>query len=320
MATLRLVGEITRPTMVERSIIARACLRRSHVVGVQQLVVGATAHHRRELPAQVGRIPDAAVVALTLPHRHQVRGVSGEQQPAAAERAGDPRVMGVDPPPDHVDPVGMRHHPGQHPRQERRILRLLVGLVGVNHELESANSVRDRDRGVRTFRVGTDLAVRVAERIVGDVDHQPPRRRRRSVEGHSHHPAGHAAAAVAADDVARPHATVSPSWSTLPPHSTVTASAACAHEVIGSVPPHLDVLESVQSAQQFGVDERLHEAIALRPAETRVGRGHFGKHATLGVDEAQNLVGHRVRQYLGRPSPIDWNVRNASSSSPTPRG
>ena len=55
------------------------------------------------------------------------------------------------------------------------------------------------------------------------------------------------------------------------------------------------MFESVQTAQQFGVDERLHEAIALRPAETRVGRRHFGEHSTLGVDETQNLVGHGVR-------------------------
>ena len=61
-------------------------------------------------------------------------------------------------------------------------------------------------------------------------------------------------------------------------------------------PADLDVVETVQPAEQFSIDERLHEAVALGPAETRVGRGHFGEHPTLGVDESQDLVGHRVRQ------------------------
>jgi len=62
------------------------------------------------------------------------------------------------------------------------------------------------------------------------------------------------------------------------------------------VPPNLDVGESVQAAQQLGVNEWLHESVALRPAETRVGWGHFGEHSVLGVDETQDLVGHGVRQ------------------------
>ena len=116
--------------------------------------------------------------------------------------------------------------------------------------------------------------------------------RRRPVEGDAHHPSGHAAAAVAADDVTRSHA------------GGVTVTAELDGHCIGgffagrhrTVPPHLDVFESVQTSEQFGVDERLHEAVALRPAETCIGRGHFGKHPALGVDETQNLVGHGVRQ------------------------
>ena len=176
------------------------------VVGVEQRVLGVAVDHGGQLPAQIRRVADSAVVALPLPHRHQVRGVAGQQQAAAAECAGDPRVMGVDPVPDHVDAVGMRHERGQHPGEEGRIFGLLVGLVGVNHELEPANSVRDRDRGVGACRVGADFAVGVAERIVGDVDDQPAGRRGGAVERHPHQPAGGAAATVAADDVAGQHA------------------------------------------------------------------------------------------------------------------
>ena len=147
-----------------------------HVVGVEQRILGVSGHHRGKLPTQIRRVPDTAVVALSLPHRHQVGGVACEQEPTAAKRPGDPRMMGVNPVPDHVDSVGMRDEVGEHAREKGRILCLLVGLVGVNHELEAANSVRDRDRGVGALRVGADLAVGMSERIVGDVDDQPARR------------------------------------------------------------------------------------------------------------------------------------------------
>ena len=83
------------------------------------------------------------------------------------------------------------------------LLDLLVGLVGVNHELEAANSVGDGDRGVRPRRIGAHLAVGMAERIVGEVDDEPARRRGGALERHAHQPPRRAAAAVAADDVAR---------------------------------------------------------------------------------------------------------------------
>ncbi len=54
--------------------------------------------------------------------------------------------------------------------------------------------------------------------------------------------------------------------------------------------------ESFQTAQQFGVDQRLDEAVALRPAETRVRGRHFGENPALGVEEPQNLIWHGVRQ------------------------
>ena len=56
------------------------------------------------------------------------------------------------------------------------------------------------------------------------------------------------------------------------------------------------MLEALQTTQQLGVDQRLDEAVALGPAETRVGRRHFGEYPALGVDESQDLVGHGVRQ------------------------
>ena len=93
------------------------------VVGVQQRVAGLSVDHRGQLPAEVGRVADAAVVALALPHRHQVRGVAGQQHAALAERAGDAGVVGVHPVPDDVDPVRVRHEARQQLRDERGIAR-----------------------------------------------------------------------------------------------------------------------------------------------------------------------------------------------------
>ncbi len=103
-------------------------------------------------------------------------GITGEQKPTSAKRPGNPRMVGVDPMANHLDAVGMRDECSKHAREESRILGLLVGLVGVNHELEATNPVCDRDRGIGALRIGTDLAVGMAERIVGDVDDQPARR------------------------------------------------------------------------------------------------------------------------------------------------
>ena len=172
------------------------------VVGVEQSVAGLPGDHRGQLPAEIGRVADAAVVALPLPHRHEVSGVAGEEHPALAERARDPGVVGVHAMPDHVDAVGVRHERRQHAGDELRLLDLLIGLVGVNHELEPANSVRDRDRRVRPGGIGADLAVGVPQRIGRDVDDQPARRRGGALERHTHQAAGRAASTVAADDVA----------------------------------------------------------------------------------------------------------------------
>ena len=186
----------------------------------------------------------------------------------------------------------MRHHRRQHPGEEGRIFGLLIGLVGVNHELEPANSVRDRDRGIGACRVGADFTVGMAERIVGDVDDQPAGRRGGAVERHPHQPASGAPATVAADHVAGQHS--------LRPTLAVKFDGDRVGRLgvrrQGPAPLHVDVLEALQSTKQFGVDQRLDEPVALGPAETRVGRSHFGKYPALGVDKSQNLVGHGVRQ------------------------
>ena len=168
------------------------------VVGVQQGVVGDPAEHGGELPGQVGGIPDAGVVALALPDRHQVRGVPGDQHVTLAERPGDPGVQGVDALPDEVQTGRVRHVPGEQLVDEQRVGDLLVGLVVEDHELEAADAVRQPDGHERPDRVGPEVGVRRAQRVVPHVDDQEPGRRGLALERHAHRLAGDAAAAVAA--------------------------------------------------------------------------------------------------------------------------
>ena len=152
------------------------------VVGVQQGVVGDAAEHRGELPRQVGGVPDPGVVALALPDRHQVRGVPGDQHVALAERPGDPGVQGVDALPDEVQPGRVRHVPGEQLVDEQRVGDLLVGLVVEDHELEAADAVRQPDGHERADRVGAEVGVRRAQRVVAHVDDQEPGRRGLALE------------------------------------------------------------------------------------------------------------------------------------------
>jgi hypothetical protein len=134
------------------------------------------------------------------------------------------------------------------------------------------------------------LAVGMAKRIVGAVDDEPPCRGRDAVERHPHQPAGDAAAAVAADDVARVNGML--------PIPEVDSDAVRGFDaVLHPMPePDFDVVEALEPAEQFGVDHRLNEPVALGPAESGVGRRHFGEQSTLGVEEPQDLVRHGVRQ------------------------
>jgi hypothetical protein len=180
-------------------------------------------------------------------------------------------VVGVHPVPDDVDALRVRDQLREHAPDECRILGLLVGFVAVNHELEAPDSVGDRDRHIRPRGIRSNLAIGMAERILGAIDHEPPRRGRGAVERDTHQPAGGTAAAVAADDIGGVHGLMP--VGELDRH-TVIGFRAVFHP---PVPRHLDVAESVNPDQQFGVHHRLDESVALGPTETRIGWRHFGK-------------------------------------------
>src|SRR5690606_30563706 len=101
------------------------------------------------------------------------------------------------------EPVGTRHERGDQSRHELRGFGQLVGFVVVDHEFEAPDAVCDGHRDVRARRVGAYLDIGMAERVGGQVDHQPAGGGGGAVEAHAHLLAGGAAAAVAADQVVR---------------------------------------------------------------------------------------------------------------------
>ena len=78
------------------------------LVAVEQRLASFAPHHQRQLPPQVKGVAHAAVIALPLPDRHDVRGVARQQHAIDAKAFGDARVMGVDALADRLDVVRVR--------------------------------------------------------------------------------------------------------------------------------------------------------------------------------------------------------------------
>jgi len=251
------------------------------------------AQHHGDLPGKVQGVPDAAVVPLTLPHRHQVGSVPDEEHPAGPEALGHPGVMGVDPSPDDVH-LGR----GRDDRLQQAADELVghghgFGLAPLEHELEATDAVRNADGDVRPARVGTHPGARLAERVVADVDHEPVRAGRATLEGQAQRLAGEAAASVSTDHIGRSHAAL-----------TLRGDDGQLHAVgvllergdFGR-PVHADGVEPGQPVQQHAVGQRLDETVAPGPAELGCGWRQPGEVAVLGVGEDEQLVGNGVRQH-----------------------
>ena len=83
------------------------------LVAVQQRLSGFAVHHQRQLPGQVKGVAHTAVVALPLPHRHDVRRVARQQYAIDAKAFGDARVVGVDALANQLDVIRVRQHLAQ---------------------------------------------------------------------------------------------------------------------------------------------------------------------------------------------------------------
>ena len=166
------------------------------LVAVEQPGAGLALDHHRQLPRQIARVAHAAVVALTLPHRHDVRRVTGQQNAAHAKACGQTGVVGVDALADVVDLVGIGHHLAHELGQVLGLRQFFLGLAGHHHELETANAVGQGGRDIRALGVAMHVDVRRAERVVAHVHHNPLIGFGATFEGHIEHAAHVAVAAI----------------------------------------------------------------------------------------------------------------------------
>ncbi len=95
-------------------------------VAVEDLLTRESSEHGGELPSEIERIADGAVVSLALPHRHDVGRVAGEEHPALTEALCDPGMVGVDAATDDLNRVRIDDEGGEQPADEGGILGVLL--------------------------------------------------------------------------------------------------------------------------------------------------------------------------------------------------
>ena len=182
------------------------CVRPALLLVAAQRGVGeATGQHVGDLPAQVGRVPDTGVEALTGEGRHHVRGVAEQERAARAPAVRHQCVEPVDHRP--LDLIGGdRPERGKQPLDERGIHSVLGRALPVaQQELVAAPAPAAGNDHVRAPRVAVVHAVPLVVRIAEDVRYQP--RFAMAAPGHAdaEHPPERGPATVTPEDVARSH-------------------------------------------------------------------------------------------------------------------
>lgn len=125
------------------------------LVAVEQPGAGLALDHHRELPGQVARVAHAAVVALTLPHRHDVRGIAGRRM-RPTQRAAE-RALWVGRGVEH-----RQHRPPVGQRLAERLQRVDLKRHGLGHQRHA-----QRDRRCRQNRHDNERRL-PAERVADE--------------------------------------------------------------------------------------------------------------------------------------------------------
>lgn len=129
-----------------------------------------------------------------------MRGVTGEKDPVHLPALGDPGMEGVD---------GLAHHAHGRVALEgaQQVLQafvaehLLIGFIGLQHELEAPGVVRAGNLDHRTTRIAVDPCLPEGVSVLVGVDHQPARGKARTDHLDTQLFAHRAAATVAGDQV-----------------------------------------------------------------------------------------------------------------------
>ena len=80
------------------------------LIGIEQRIAGFPLDNQRQFPCEVKGVAHTTVIALPLPHRHDVRGIARQQYAINTETLRQSRVVGVDTLANQFNIVRIRQH------------------------------------------------------------------------------------------------------------------------------------------------------------------------------------------------------------------
>ena len=264
------------------------------LVGVEQRVAGRAGNDHRELPGEVGRIPDPGAHALPEKRGGLVGAVSGEHRSTATPRDRDQRVERVDG--GTFDANVLRADGvGEHRPDSRRLHDLRFVVARHEHDLPPMPEPLHVHPGHRPARVAVlDRVVGEAPRPFrfrarGDIDDEPGLMEAEIQHRGADRVAHHRPCSVAADDVARRELARSAGREVPDGDRHVVT---CVENPRRLVPePDIDVRQARDPLAERRVELRLMEVPVGRPVVLpgAVGAAAHHEGPALGVDEVHAL-------------------------------
>ena len=212
-----------------------------------------------QLPCKIAGIAHAAVVALSLPDRHDVRGISRQQNTVHTKLIRQTGVVGVDALTDVIHLVRVCHHLAHQLGQVLRLGEFLLGFAGHDHEFKATNSVRQCCRDIGALGIAVHADMRRAQRVIAHVNHNPLVGLGPAFKADVQRAANHAVATVAGHHVfsrQRAHLTTST-------FNFCTHARVCLGELLKLLAQqHLNLGKALKPLVEDGIDLRLNERVA----------------------------------------------------------
>ena len=265
------------------------------LVGIQQRITGFTLNHQRQFPRQIEDIAHATVVPLPLPDRHNVRRIARQQHAINAKTFGQTCVMGINALADQLDVVRVRQYFAQKLAHILRFAELRFGFPRHHHKFKATHRVRQRSGDIRAHRIAAQVHMRCAERIVGDIHHNPLIRRGFAFKWHIQRTSDVAGPTVAGHQPLSFHRfTLAIRRFQVQRHFTILLAEG--FQFAGEQAAHVG--KTRQPFQHHRVYLRLNKRVAARPAKFVGHRLDISKTAPFRGEKAHRMPRRGVRQNI----------------------
>ena len=203
--------------------------------------------------------------------------------------------MGIHALADQLDVVRVRQHFAQQLAHILRLAKLRFGFPRHHHKFKAAHRVRQRGGDIRTHRIAAQIHVWGAERIVGDIHHNPLIWRGFTFEWHIQRAPDDAAAAVAGHQPLGLHRfTLTVRCLQVQRHFAILLTERL--QLAREQATHVG--KPRQPFQHHRVYLRLNKRITARPAKLVGHRLDISKAAALGGKKAHRMPWRGVRQHV----------------------